>query len=103
MKISSLNHYSNDLFYNNYNIYFLSKLLEKINAKNILYKCFYLWKVKLNEKKSKIKCKKKLFKYFLLSLAFINKKKKIIDNKIKIGMTMFIWYKNIFKIAKIKP
>ena len=55
-----------------------------------------------NKKGKKFRCKNKFLKYFLLTLAFINKKEKIIDNKIIIGTTMFIWYKNTFNINKLK-
>jgi hypothetical protein len=105
MKINNMNHYIND----NYNLYYFNQLLEKINTKNIINKWFYLWIEKINmirninnKKGKKFICKNKFLKYFLLTLAFINKKEKIIDNKIIIGTTMFIWYKNTFNINKLK-
>ncbi len=86
----------------------LNKIFEKINTKNLLYKCFKIWKTKLNNKINKNNknnkqtyCKTKFLKYFLMSLIFIDKNKKKIDDKTKIGKTMYIWYKNIFKYIKI--
>ena len=107
IKINNMNHYSNDLYYNDNKLSSLNKICEKINTKNLLYKCFNLWKTKLNNKKKmnnknnkQTYCKTKFLKYFLVSLIFIDKNKKKIDNKTKIGKTMFIWYKNAFKYNK---
>ena len=108
IKINNINHYSNDLCYNDNKLSSLNKIFEKINTKNLLYKCFNLWKTKLNNKITKNNknnkqtyCKTKFLKYFLVSLIFIDKNKKKIDDKTKIGKTMFIWYKNIYKYIKI--
>jgi hypothetical protein len=104
---------SNENFYSNYDKYFhfsqnklsflsnLKFIFEKINNKNLIYIYFNIWKSKSTNliEYNKIK----FFKFFLLFLkAFLNEVKPKIKNIIRIGMSMFIWYKKTFKVNKRK-
>ena len=104
---------SNENFYSNYDKYFhfsqnklsflsnLKFIFEKINNKNLIYIYFNIWKSKSTNliEYNKIK----FFKFFLLFLkAFLNEVKPKIKNIVRIGMSMFIWYKKTFKVNKRK-
>ena len=104
---------SNGNFYSNYTKYFyfsqnelsflnnLKLIFEKINNKNLIYKYFNIWKSKSTN--IIIYNKTKFIKFFLLFLkAFLNEAKPKMKNIIRIGMSMFIWYKNTFKVNKRK-
>ena len=110
---SNQNLKSNGNLYSNYSKYFyfsqndlsflnkLKLIFDKINNKNSIYIYFNIWKSKSINKA--IYNKTKFFKFFLLFLkSFLNEDKSKIKNIIRIGMSMFIWYKKAFKANKRK-
>ena len=79
----------------------IKEIFDEINNKNLLYTFFNLWKKKIKKKiikKNKSSFNRNIFlKYVLLYLKyFMNANKQIINNKIKIGFYLFIWYKKAF-------
>ena len=112
-KLSNQISKSNRNFYSNYTKYFyfsqnelsflnnIKLIFDKINNKNLIYKYFNIWKSKSTN--IIIYNKTKFINFFLLFLkAFLNEAKPKMKNIIRIGMSMFIWYKNTFKINKRK-
>ena len=79
----------------------IKEIFDEINNKNLQYIFFNLWKKKIKKKiikKNKSSFNRNIFlKYVLLYLKyFMNENKQIINNKIKIGFYLFIWYKKAF-------
>ena len=79
----------------------IKEIFDEINNKNLQYIFFNLWKKKIKKKiikKNKSSFNRNIFlKYVLLYLKyFMNANKQIINNKIKIGFYLFIWYKKAF-------
>lgn len=103
----------NDNFNSNFGRYFyfsqnelsflnkLKLIFDKINRKNVLYIYFNIWKSKSTHKT--IYNKNQFFKFFLLFLKDFSKNgKPKMKSIIRVGMSMFIWYKKTVKANKMK-
>ena len=82
------------------------KILDNINIKKEKIKYFNLLKTKLNNKRKYIKVnnrfsfyRNKFLKYFFISLKLFLQKEKV-NNKNKIGLALFVWYRKTFIIYK---
>ena len=95
-------YYAKYFYFSQNELSFLSNLkliFDKINNKNLVYKYFNIWKSKSTN--IIIYNKTKFIKFFLLFLKnFLNEAKPKMKDIIRIGMSMFIWYKNTFKVIK---